>query len=53
MYIWQLRRGGKANRTKTKRLRAKAKAKNRRRINRMQGRKLGRRLKRAGRNGAR
>jgi hypothetical protein len=48
MYLWTgQKRGGKSNRGKTKRLRAKLKAKNRRRVNRMHGRKLGSKLSKA------
>ncbi|MCA9528747.1 MAG: hypothetical protein KC543_01275 [Myxococcales bacterium] len=43
MYLPLSKKPRRLNRTKTRRLRAKLKAKNRRRVNRMHGRKLGRR----------
>lgn len=48
MYLWMGRKRGKQNRKKCARHRAKAKAKNRRRINGMHGRRLGRRLRKSG-----
>jgi hypothetical protein len=44
MYLWSSRKPRKKDRTRSNRLRAKAKAKNRRRVNRMAGKKLGGRL---------
>jgi hypothetical protein len=44
MYIFMSKRGGKTDRKKTKRFRAKQAAKNRRRVNRMANRPLGRRI---------
>ncbi len=48
MYLHISKKSRVNNRSKTKRSKAKAKAKNRRRVNRMQKRKLGRRLTRNG-----
>jgi hypothetical protein len=46
MYLFMGRRGGKSDRGKCNRSRAKARAKNRRRVNRMHGRRLSARLSR-------
>ncbi len=48
MYLHVTRNRSKSTRHKSSRLRGKLKAKNRRRVNRMHGRKLGRRLVRNG-----
>ena len=45
MYIWSKKSRRVKNRTKTKRYRAKLKAKNRRRVNRMAGKRLSARRK--------
>jgi hypothetical protein len=44
MYLSISRKPRTKDRSKTNRVKAKAKAKNRRRVNRMRGKKLGRRL---------
>jgi hypothetical protein len=48
MYLPLSKKSRRKNRSRTNRLRAKGKAHNRRRVNRMARRKLGRRLGRAG-----
>lgn len=49
VYLWMgNKRRGKHNRKKTNRLKASLKAKNRKRINRMQGKRAGKKLGRSG-----